>query len=97
MADHLDDATKCDQACERPLPPSEALVDVDEHADAKDGDEDGVRNHVGSVLEDAPGDGACLECALAPTSQLRFVGRHCSLFVMIVLEYTETGLERGYC
>ena len=84
MADHLGDASKCNQACESPLLPSVALVDVDEHADAEHGDEDGVCYQIGSVLEDAPFDRACLEGALAPASLLRFVGRHCSLFVKVL-------------
>jgi hypothetical protein len=81
MADHFDGAADCNQCRERPLLPTIALVDMNKHADAKDGDEDGVGWEVGLVLEDAPFHRTSLKVALAPTSLLRFIGRHCMLFV----------------
>lgn len=50
---------------------------MDEHADAKDSNEDRVGYQAGLVLEDTPFDAACFESALAPASLLRFVGGHC--------------------
>ena len=42
VADHLRRTSKSDQARERPLLPAIALVQVDQHAGAEDGDEEGV-------------------------------------------------------
>jgi len=80
MADHLNGTANRDQCSKSPLLPAVALVDVNKHADAEDGDEDCVGGKIWLVLEDAPLDAACFEVTVAPTSLLRFIGSHCLLF-----------------
>ena len=80
VSDHLNGAANSDQCSERPLLPAVALIDVNKHADAENGDEDCVGGKVWLVLEDAPLDATCFEVAIAPTSLLRFIGSHGLLF-----------------
>ena len=80
VSDHLNGAANSNKCCESPLLPAVALVDVNEHADAENGDEDCVGGKVWLVLEDAPLDATCFEVAIAPTSLLRFIGSHGLLF-----------------
>ena len=80
MANHLNGTANRNQCSKRPLLPAVALVDVNKHADAENGDEDCVGGEVWLVLEDAPLDAACFEVTLSPTSLLRFIGSHCLLF-----------------
>jgi hypothetical protein len=68
VPDHLRSTSKSDQACESPLLPTIALVQVDQHAGAEDGDEERVCGQVRLVLEDGPFDGAGCEGAFAPTA-----------------------------
>jgi hypothetical protein len=70
IANHLRSTSQSDQTSERPLLPTIALVQVDQHAGAEDGDEEGVCDQVWLVLEDGPFDGAGFEGALAPTALL---------------------------
>ena len=81
VTDHLDGAANSNQCSERPLLPAIALVDVNKHANAEDGDEDCVGGKVWLVLEDAPLDAACFEVTFTPSSLLRSIGSHCLLFV----------------
>jgi hypothetical protein len=81
MTDHLNSASNRNQRCKRPLLPAVALVDMNKHADAENGDEDGVGNKVWLILEDAPLDVACFEVTFSPASLLRSIGGHCLLFV----------------
>jgi len=80
VSNHLNGAANSDQRSECPLLPAVALVDVNKHADAENGDEDCVGGKVRLVLKDAPLDAACFEVAFAPTSLLRFIGSHCLWF-----------------
>jgi hypothetical protein len=84
VTDHLNSAANRDQCCKRPLLPAVALVDMNKHADAEDGDEEGVGGKVWLILEDAPLNTACLEVALSPTSLIRSIGSHCLLLVLEV-------------
>jgi len=77
MTDHLNGATDCDKCRECPLLPAVALIDMNKHADAEDGNEDGVGCKVWLVLKDAPFDAARFEVAFSPASLVRSVGRHC--------------------
>lgn len=79
MTDHFNSAANRNQCSKRPLLPTVALVDVDNHADAENGDEEGVGGEVWLVLEDAPFDVACFEVTFAPASLVRSIGRHCLL------------------
>lgn len=76
VADHLNSAANRYQCSERPLLPTVALVDMNDHADAENGDEEGVGGEVWLVLKDAPLDVACFEVAFAPASLVRSIGRH---------------------
>lgn len=70
VADHLRNTSKRDQTRERPLPPTVALVKMDQHAGAEDGDEESVCDQVWLILEDGPFDRAGFEGAFAPTALL---------------------------
>jgi hypothetical protein len=68
VTDHLRSTSQSDQARESPLLPSIALIQVDQHAGAEDGDEERVYSQIRLVLEDGPFDGAGCEGAFAPTA-----------------------------
>ena len=70
VTDHLRNTSKRDQTRERPLLPAVALIQMDQHAGAENGDEESVCDQVWLVLEDGPFDGAGFEGALAPTALL---------------------------
>jgi hypothetical protein len=54
---------------------------MNNHANAENGDEEGVGGEVWLVLKDAPLDVACFEVTVAPASLLRSIVGHCLLFV----------------
>lgn len=58
---HLGNATEREQNTESPLLPSICLIDVDNHAQAEDGDEYGVGGQARSIFEDGPFDAAQFE------------------------------------
>ena len=77
VADHLRSAPEGEQRGEGPLPPAIALVEVDEQADAEDGDEEGVGGQAGLVVEDGLVDGAGVPVAEVPDALFGIGGRHC--------------------
>ena len=58
--------------------PAISLVQMDDHADTEDCDEERIGGQTGSVLENALLDSARVEGAFSPVVLLRLLGSHCS-------------------